>query len=703
MSALKRTTLALALCTTVAAEASTDNFVEMQLSAAELGHAIRIRLATQTELCPHLVSCPSGQCFVDHVEMPTAGWWSKSGQTSATINSHTTLSTQRILYTQPVAVHLKEESCARTPGCQTTTQASATITVELKAGPNSSLCFDPEPISGLTFPINLSLQPFCMPMDIQAIKVMNNAPSTTITGEAISLASGGSRIGYRFELDRPQGAYDAARILAWSDFLSGQLAPGNSLQDWSLFTHKSLLEGAMNRLVDDALAANSDLVANNGPHTTWTGLGAAGGQLEMTMNAEYDGCLDIAPLTMATHTTLNATSNGLATAGSVNWGFSDLQAAWCGLLDGFIVGAIAAPIIANALSLKDLGTAYGDCLVTGDKTFVCGQTTHPQLLALGPGWTLKAFLDEVYGDSNGLYMAGGMTQLGAGPPDVQASLQEPTFGYKPGCNNAECGYLGGAYLHGNAKLCDVEFSNDPLNVFEVTPPSSLTLPARFDVRLRSGLTDTQKTAYLNYPAYGLYMTVLSSAGVHTYEFEPTELLPIGSNSFSDDESFLCLAWDIKDWARNCLQPKWRPGEQRFHPEWVIDPWDRAVLVIEDHYQVEIGLGLVERLQLTPVMDRTGRLVVGISLSGDAYVSVLDEPSSDAFNVSFGLGRYRSARSLEEAIELAFGRGLNAQINIEEDLLPAGIQSASFTLNLSQGELLELASARSRGASTGLRR
>lgn len=57
------------------------------------------------------------------------------------INSHTELTTTEIIYHQPMTVRIKTEACAYTPGCQTTTQLSGTVKVELTAGQGQALCF----------------------------------------------------------------------------------------------------------------------------------------------------------------------------------------------------------------------------------------------------------------------------------------------------------------------------------------------------------------------------------------------------------------------------------------------------------------------------------------------------------------------------------------------------------------------------------
>lgn len=675
-------------------EASTDNFVEMQIASVELSYVVRTHLQTQAEFCPHSVPCPysSGLCIVDRLEFPSVGTWTRGAPTSVVVNNHTSLSSTKILYEQPMVAHVKTQSCAFQPGCQTTTQLPATLTVEMTGGQGSSLCFAPQPPTGLPVAVNVPLTPFCVDLDLAAVKALTGNPGSSITGQAATLSTGGSRVGFRFEIDRPQNTYDSARVNAWADFLAGQLAAGNPSHEWSLFAHQSLLRESVKTMFEDAVASSPELGLLGNPITSWAGLGSSGGMVNLSVGAEYDSCIDISPLTLSAQTSINNASNGLDTHGTVDWDVDEWDAFWCGMADGFIVGAIAAPIIASSVDLNDLGTVFGPCQVVGGHDFECTQQTHPQVTVLGHGWSLKSFLSAVYGDSSGLVMSGSLTQLGAGIPDIEAALQTPAFGYQGGCYDSECGYLGGVYLSGNAKLCDVQFTNDPLNVFEVEPPASLDLPATYHVRVHPGLSDAVKNQYNSYPPYGMKVTVFSSSGVETYQFDPTELLPVGSNNLMDSEAFLCAAWNIKDWATNCLKPKWRPGESRLHPEWVIDPWDHVVIVMDDRAMVEIGVGLVEQMALRPIWDAAGRSIVGISLTGVAHLPQGEErANTQAIQIDAGLPRGVTAGSLEEAIAVGFRRGLNETVSVDRAYLPSGVASASFELSFDQALLFDMAS------------
>lgn len=681
-----------ASATTGVAEASTDNYLEMQINSLELSHIIRTRLQTGAEFCPHSVPCPgsSGLCFVDRVDFPSVGQWTRGGPTQVTINGHTTISTTEILYEQPVVAHVKTPSCTYTPGCQTTTAYAGEMTVQMTGSQGSSLCFSPSAPTGLPFSVNHPVDPFCVELDLSAAEALTGNANTTVTGRAVSLQTGGSRVAFRFELDRGQSAYDSTRVDAWESFVDGQLANGNSSHDWSLFAHESLLRASAQKHFQDGIASSPELSLIGSPVTTWTGLGASGGQISLFTGAEYDDCVDISPLTLTAQTSLNGASNGLDTQGTLTWDVDEWDAAWCGFLDGFVVGAIAGPIIAASIDLQDLGQSVGACQVTGDHTFACAQETHPQLAVLGHGWSLKSFLSSVYGHSNGLVLSGNMVQIGSGIPDIDVSLQTPSFGYRGTCNSAECGYLGGVYLSGNAKLCGVEFTNDPLNVFVVEPPASLDLPAYYDVRVDPTLSDTVKSQYIASP-YGMNVTVFSSSGISTHTFAPTELFPVGTNNLAHDEAFVCKGLQIKHWATGCLKPKWRPGEQKFHPEWVIDPWDHVVIIWDDFTGVELGIGLAEQMNLRAIWDRYGRRIAGISVSGIVQIPKEDGvANTQSIQIDAMLPRGVTARSLREAVVLGFRSGLTETIAVDSAFVPTGATRASFEMFFDQSLLLDMA-------------
>ena len=690
-------TILLALAGLLAAaevRASSDHFVESQVSTAELSLIIRTHLQTQAKFCPQSVPCPNsnGTCIIDRLEYPIVGTWSRGAAINVPINNHTTLPSTKILYDQPLIAHLKTIACAYTPGCETTTQYPAALTIELSAGQGTSLCFTPSLPYGLPMNMNTSIEPFCVQLDLDALKVLTGNQASSISGEALSLNNAGSRVGFRFELDRPQSAYNSARVAAWQSFLDGQLGPNNNGNlDWSVFAHESLLREAAKTTVEQAFAQAPDLTMLGDPSTGWSGFGSAGGQVDVSVGAEYDSCVDISPVSLSALTSINGASNGLQTNGTLTWDVDEWDAFWCGFQQGFILGAIIGPIVASSVDLQDLGQSIGPCQVTGDHSFYCEQQTHPQVTVLGHGWSMKSFLSSVYGHSSGLEMSGNLTQMGSGIPEINVSLQTPTFGYRGSCNSAECGYLGGVYLSGNAKLCGVEFTNDPLHIFEVDYPPTLTMPASFGVKVKPGLSDTDKQNYINHPPYGMRVTVFSSSGVDTYEFEPTELLPINSNYWLDDESIMCHVWQIGDWATNCLQPKWRPGESKYHPEWVIDPWDQVVIIWDSRLHLELDFALIEETQLAAIWDAAGRSVTGIRITGLVHIAKEERvANTQAFEIVAGMPRGAVAHSLEEAIQIGFRRGVAQTIAVEPAFVPRGATSAEFEVSFDQTRLLDMA-------------
>src|SRR5688572_22973389 len=103
------------------ADASTDNYVEIQIDTDVLTELMHDQFTGNTDFCPQEITCPGragGQCMVDHLEIGPPGYWSRaSGTSNVAINSFTTLQTHKVLYTQVIKAHVKSMTCVLNPLC----------------------------------------------------------------------------------------------------------------------------------------------------------------------------------------------------------------------------------------------------------------------------------------------------------------------------------------------------------------------------------------------------------------------------------------------------------------------------------------------------------------------------------------------------------------------------------------------------------
>src|SRR5688572_604673 len=94
--------LALAVIFTAApARASTDNYIELQLSTAKFAQMINTQIINAASFCPYEVPCPTGggTCVVDHLEIGAAGPVLRaSNYSSVPINPTQGAWMQKVLY-----------------------------------------------------------------------------------------------------------------------------------------------------------------------------------------------------------------------------------------------------------------------------------------------------------------------------------------------------------------------------------------------------------------------------------------------------------------------------------------------------------------------------------------------------------------------------------------------------------------------------
>ena len=583
--------------------ASNSHFFELQFEAGELAQAVRARLTTNGSFCPVEVPCPgaSGQCIVDRIEFPAAATASQGPLEPIAINAAHTINGRRPKISIPLVAKVQTVACAYDPACTTPEQDFyTTLEVTMNIGSGEQLCFTPSGL-GIPVPVPLPISEFCIDLDVSSVNAIIGQGAGAISGRALAFDSGTNRIGARFELGVPDSAYNAARINAWSSFLGGNLSTGLNGQAWSSFLHRTLLEDSLDRrLVENT--AGTDVALLGAPNSVWTGLGASGGQLDLSVGAEYDGCVDISPLTIQAFIAKNATNTGFALAGSVGWDADTWDTIWCGFQQAGPFGAIAGPIIAGTVDLTDLGGFGGNCQVTSDSEFLCNETTHPMVFTLGGGWTMDVELSQISGTADGLAIGGPITFHGPGLPNIDVVARSPSFGFRGSCGGGRCGYEGGVFVSGTAKLCGpVELRDDPLNLFRLEPPAHDTLPAAYGIDF---VLPNNLRAQFEANPYGPTVVVRSSVGVRAVQMAP----PVLKDS-ATQENLQCMALQVKYEAERCMRPKWRPYYERFHPEWVIDPWDRHVLVQDYYSHRDLGLGLVEELEMAARTDpATGSLV-----------------------------------------------------------------------------------------------
>lgn len=505
------------------AHATTDGYVELQFDTPTVADLIRRELATQSNFCPQAtVDAKGNAAYADHLDFTSTGRFSRAATASTVaLNRFASVSERAVVYTQPVTVQVKTVACARDPECVTTTPVAATVSYTLNANAASRICLRSNGSAGFPSGVTPPVLNVCLPFGAEYASKVAGLAGTTASGTAVSLSSDGTRLAARIELGKTQADYDKARLAAWQSFANGALETTGAAGNWSVFTHQSLILGAIQNRLVPALASQAGFTVKGPVTTSWTALGSAGVQITASLSGVFGGScrsgvavndINISG-TVGANTTFGTTgigaTTGLLTNGTVSYDVSKSDAALCGLELGGPIGALVFGALANSADI--LPASFGpNCSIKSDFTFSCNEVTHPQLASVGPLQIATSTLSSVVGSATGLAMNGSVNTAGSAAPTMSGQLDPWTYDARTSL------YDSGLAVTGSGNLCaPVEFWADNgsgIGLFTVTNPSLPGLPAHYSVTLSA---TNLKTFDAN--PFHLYATVKTSAGVRTYQ------------------------------------------------------------------------------------------------------------------------------------------------------------------------------------------
>lgn len=672
------------------ARASTDNYVEVQIASSVLGTVLQRSFTGNSDFCPEAIPCPwspSTSCVVDHLTIGSVGSWSRaSAWTNTAINSFTNLQTHKVLYTQPLTVHVKTMSCAQSLSCTTTTNYSVTAVYELYMNSTSELCIRNYGTTGLPAGATAPETDLCLGIELDEMLALSGFASGDQTGSALSLKSNGSRIAARFEFGRSQAQYTQARIDAWQTFINGTLNDNGNTGEWSTFIHQSLIRDALASKIEDSMNAVPGLNFTSGISTGWWPDGANGGTTSLTFDAVLTDTpcpndIDISDIHIEADTGINAAHDGLYSNGFIGWNISDWDVFACGMAFGGPVGAVVFAGIAGSFDV-DLTNLGDGCSATGDTTFACDQKTHPVTVAIGPGQSAKFSLAGTFGSIFGLTLTGPIALTGSQTLNADVYFEEPSLSMSGGCYDPKtCQYRGGLSVTGNARLCNVDFWNDPQNIFDIEYPSSYSMPAHFSTTVATNLTTAQVNAY-NAAPYGLKATVWTSLGVKTYQSPPMTILS------DSQETMMCGAMKV-DSKVACMKTRgewpWEKVYWGWYPDYWLDPVREVAVEVMVSRRV-LDYGIVTDFRLEVLRDSTG-LATSIVIHATAYPGVgndqyIEQPLAISVAVPRNIGGYNNA----EVVKRLWGNGYRGTVALNMALAPPSAAGATFALSLSQSQL-----------------
>lgn len=669
--------------------ASTDHYLEVQLSSAELADQLRRQLSTQSDFCPAPVACPNspGQsCYVDHLELGPVGTFSRAAaQSGVAINAFTTLQSLEVFYTQPVNIHLKTAACVGTVGCTTTTQVAGTMRYRLSAGAGGAVCAHKAGSTGFPAGSDAPGIAFCLAISADVMSAMTGGISGAVSGAALSLAADGSRVATRVEFGRSAAEYGAIRIAAWHAFLSGVLETTGASGDWSVFAHRTLIEATARAQIRDALEAVPGFDVDGAISTSWMGLGTAGGKLTASLagtvtDSPCPNDIGVSNMSLDLLSSINDADDGLSIDGDFQYSLNGGDVALCGFLLGGPVGALVFNAIADVAGV-DFELLGDECAADGDLSFACDVKTHPHVMSLAPGQSTSFSLSSVIGASTGLAMNGAVQTLGSASLTSQIDVATPSFGLQGSCRGAKVGqYTGGLRVGGTARLCGVTFSNDPLDMFDVVAPPDLSLPAQFEVIVApSSLANKQ--AYEAAP-YGLRATVATAAGISTHQFGAVDLKPdLEMNELT--EAMIVLA------KADCLKVKEWPWERYFwgwYPEWPFDELrDIPARVLDDRGGL-LDYGMLTDVRIEVVRDRLGD-VASMTVHADAHIGDgRGGVGTQALALAVAVPPGTRGASDREVVQLLLPSGLTARPGVDRLVAPAAPAGAAIDVALSLPQL-----------------
>lgn len=503
------------------AHAATDGYVELQFDTPTVADLIRRELATQSNFCPQsTVDANGNPAYADHLDFPSTGRFTRAeGTSTVPLNRFATVSERAVVYTQPVRVQLKTVACARDPECATTTPVSATVSYTLATNAASRICLRSNGSAGFPSGVTPPVLNVCLPFGADYAAKIAGVAGTAASGTAVSLSSDGTRLAARIELGKTQADYDKARLSAWQSFANGALEPTGASGNWSVFTHQSLILGAIQNRLVPALASQAGFTVKGPVTTSWTALGTAGAQISASLAGVFGGScrngVAVNDINISgtvgpnTKVATKGVTTGLLANGTISYDVSNSDAALCGLQLGGPIGALVYGALANSADI--LPASFGpNCTIKSDFTFSCNEVTHPQLASVGPLQFATSTLGSVVGSATGLAMNGSVSTVGSAAPTMTGQLDPWSYDA-----NASM-YDSGVKVTGTANLCaPVEFWADNgsgIGLFTITNPALPGLPAHYSVTLSATNLRT-----FDAKPFHVYATVKTSAGVRTYQ------------------------------------------------------------------------------------------------------------------------------------------------------------------------------------------
>lgn len=531
-----------------------SNTIEMQFSAERLRSMLQAQArhampcgpkATKLGAC----SKTSGDCYIDHVDLGT-GVFQRHAAASVDVADNLSLSTNRVIYSQPFALHSKALSCIEDPNCPSNQydevfeqNALFGFEVKLKKGKKKKdgtkppvkveLCAElvgigvvglmPEEIADV-------LPNKCFKMNLH--KISSKIDAGDPTGAAVSLNEDGTRLALRVEY-RPNHngdqAYPQGRANKWQAFLDGAVGPEEAGSQFSATIHRTLLERMLRGRMEPKIAANEDIELD-GPITfDWQPL-SEGGRLGVhfeswvtTPVCPNDFSVDV---DIDIYFSYDDATGNLNVDGEVDWTVDPGSTLLCaGLLahtpiSSFInvvaigiVGAVYEPDLPSPSS-KEL-----ECQQE-DETFHCWMPLKVPSVPFVGGKKIKFDISAMKGTSQGLLFHGDVKTPGL-PYRLQVhnfllGQENPiTYGVQGGCSSLHIGHEGSIEIEGVAKLCKVEFSDDPVFAYDTKKIGNGQLPMTYEVK-----------AYperFNALAYPYEITVWSTGGVETFALAPPKV------------------------------------------------------------------------------------------------------------------------------------------------------------------------------------
>lgn len=668
-----------------AARASTDNYVEIQIGAGVLSTIAHEQFTGNSDFCPQIIPCPSApqsQCVVDHLDIGSAGSWTREAASSnLAINSFTTIQAQKVIYTQSITAQVKTLACANTPGCTTLTAYPLSLSYELYVNAEGGLCIRSHGFPGMPGGAAPPETNLCLGLNGDDILAASGLTNATLSGAAASLSADGSRIAARLEYGRGQAAYDTARINAWQTFAGGTLDASGAAGDWSVLVHRTLILAGLQQRVSDGIASVSGFDLTSGMAVSWTPLGAAGAETTLSFDASISNtpCPNTigADVSLYALIGMNAAHDGLHSVGSIDWGLDEVDTALCGLALGGPVGAIVLATIGSAISV-DVASYIAECDPTDDTTFTCDQKTNPKMFSISPGQTATFNLSGVFGSTHGLTMSGPIALSTPKPLTSSVEVTPLGFGMHGNCGkDKKCEYTGALSVYGTARLCDVQFSGNSL--YEIDPPADYGLPAQFEIILPGDLTPAQKAQYQAAPE--LTATVWTALGVHAYAIPPVALLSDQSEDLAcgvmkAEAKFHCLYVREFPWQR--IFWRWWPDEQ-------IDNLHQIGVSVLDRNRSFLDYGMVQQLGIDVVRDRSG-YVLSVTIRGVAHLGMGGE---DAVAQTLALAVFvpRGTQISDDGrlIATLLPSGYSGVVALDRTV-PAQAVGGSFQLDISREQL-----------------